>query len=456
MQCVPPEPIKGQCTAELRVDRTRTKLDILFVVDTSASLRRGGTGTLEDGELVQIGRGMKHFVKNLDPQTDYRIGVMLGHGPATSYHGKLFQAGKGDPAVVDYKALAKKGMSRAQIEEQLGQIMERKMRQVPNESGGAQGEAMMLSLYNAIRTPSLLGRIKKQGLFRDDAALAVVFVTDEQDVCFDYSGTEYQPTLKTIKNSKGVTETIPDPYETRFFNSVCAKAVKGKPLTPGHVYDALMSLKQDKSKLMVNAIVYTTPVPESLRNRVEDENEMGHGIIDLVQLAGNGQMADLANVYLRNSEFATELDALGKYAHFKMKYNHVYRCDQKNIHPDAINYTSMQVNILDPQGRIVGTFSGACGGNTACPEGVMGPIQFRSMVDTRGRHTPYAEVSVDPNALETLLKAHGLEEGKVQMSFWTRSDINPETGAPWEAKDMKPVSQTQPPAVLPPQSAPET
>ena len=193
--CNPPDPTKGKCTADLGVDKKRNKLDILFMVDTSASLRRGGLRSTEDGELVQIARGMKEFVKHLKPDTDYRVAVMTGHGPASPYHGKLISSGRGDAAVLDYKSLARDGMSRAQIERELGRILEAKMKAVPNETGGAQGEAMLLALYNSIINPELRGAIERQGLFRADASLNVIIVSDEQDVCFDYAGSSYKPTL---------------------------------------------------------------------------------------------------------------------------------------------------------------------------------------------------------------------------------------------------------------------
>ncbi len=450
--CEPPAPVKGTCSADLNVERNRTKLDILFVVDASASLLRGGRGTREDGELVQIGKGMSNFVKNLDPATDYRIGVMVGYSNEARI-GKLFSAGDSDPAVIDYKSLRREGMSRAQIESQLARVMERKMRGIREEVSGAQGEAMMLNLYKSIKERDNFSKIKRQGLYRDDAALAIVFVSDEQDVCFDYSTASPEinanRALKQRRGAQGVMERVVDPYEDAYFKGACATAAEGRRLTPGLVYEALMSLKNnDRSKVMVNVIGYVKPIAETLgvANKPEDENEQAWGMLDLNTLATNGQLAEMANVVKHKSQFATELNQIGQYTEFKMKYNHSYIC-RSNIHPKAINFTSMQVKILNKQGQVVGTFAGACSDGRGCPEGITGPATGSIMTDVRERRsTPYSRVDVPADTLRTILEAQGVTEGRVEMEFWTKSDINPSTGTPWDRRDLRPRAATTPAA----------
>lgn len=444
--CEPPEPVKGQCTAPLNVQKDRTKLDILFVVDASASLLRAGKGSREDGELVQIAKGMHHFVKNLQPETDYRIGVMVGYGDERV--GKLFSAGSGDPAVIDYKSLKRDGYSRAQAEKELGRVMERKMRGIREETDGAQGEAMMLNLYKSIVDGTNRERIVRQGLFRKDAALAVVFVSDEQDVCFDYSTASEQirnnRALKLKRNAQGVMARMIDPNEEGFFNRVCAKAAGGKPLTPGHVYDALLSLKQEREKIMVNVIGYIKPIAETLdvENKPEDENEQAWGMIDLHTLAGNGQLAEMANVVKHKSQFSTELNQIGQYTDFKMRIDHSYIC-KSNVDPRAINFTSMQVKILNAQGQQIATFFGGCK-DGACPEGIAGPAYQEIMTDTRGNDTRYTRVNVPADTLRAILEQHKVTEGRVEMEFMTKSDINPANGEKWHARDLRPKTQAQP------------
>lgn len=430
--------MKGQCTAPLNVEKDRTKLDILFVVDASASLLRGGKGTKEDGELVQIAKGMHHFVKNLQPETDYRIAVMVGYGDERM--GKLFSAGSGDPAVIDYKSLKRDGYSRAQAEKELGRVMERKMRGIRQENDGAQGEAMMLNLYKSITVGANRERIVRQGLFRKDAALAVVFVSDEQDVCFDYSTASQQinanRALKQKRGAQGVMERVIDPYEDAFFKNACSKAAAGKPLTPGHVYDALLSLKQDREKIMVNVIGYIKPIAETLgvENKPEDENEQAWGMIDLHTLAGNGQLAEMANVVKHNSQFSTELNQIGQYTDFKMRYDHSYIC-KSNYDPRSINFTSMQVKILNAQGQHIATFFGGCK-DGGCPDGIAGPAYGEIM--TGARNARYTRVTVPADSLRAILEQHKVTEGRVEMEFMTKSDINPNTGVKWHSRDMRP------------------
>src|ERR1019366_32041 len=80
------------------------KLDILFVIDTSASMR-GGKRIGMGGELAKLARAMEVFAKQLDATTDFHIGMLLGHAPSAgkkNLSGVLFQVDANDPAVIDY------------------------------------------------------------------------------------------------------------------------------------------------------------------------------------------------------------------------------------------------------------------------------------------------------------------------------------------------------------------
>lgn len=435
-ECKLPQAKPGQCEESPLQSTRKGELDVLFVVDTSLSLR-GGLSK-EGGELAQLAREMENFVNELPLNTDIRIGVMLAHGPASRWHGRLFNAGKGDQTVISL-APAKTKEERSQQAVKAGQILTNKMIKVENDRSDAQGEAMLLSLYRGVIDTKKRAETVKAGLFRKDAALNVMIVSDEQDVCFDYEaankatpGLNLEPRKKTskkaIKDRKGKLiryeeESVVDPHETRFFNSVCKTAVNGGALTPGHVYDALKSLKQDRP-LILSALAYkTNNVPVGL----EDENEQGHGTIDLVEHIGAGQVVDLGSVYRNGKDvsFAKELKFLGQFAHFKITFTNEWDCTSR-IHPAAINKTSTKLSVIGRNGEVLASFNGACENARSCENG--GGVQTLIVPGGPGGH--YNKFRVNHQQLSKALAGKDTEGAKVRIDFMTRTDVDSRTGNP--------------------------
>ncbi|MGE0526257.1 MAG: hypothetical protein AB7P49_04270 [Bdellovibrionales bacterium] len=458
----PCPPMPGKCEAiSLAAEKELKALDVLFVVDTSTSLRgglsyqkkKGKTVAVNDpqkGELVQIAREITNFVRRLDPKTDYNIAVLLGHGPPSQYYGRLFSSDeRQDPAVIEFRAFydqeKKRGGSekeiRTRVEERITKVLEQKMLSIPKDPSEAQGEALLMSLYMAIADPDSLKAIKNARFFRDDAALAVILISDEQDVCYDYMANQ-TPRRPFQRGGKTLNE---DPHEVTFFNDKkngCAGVVNGERLTPNHVFDALNWLKNSKSKgrqqskLITIAIVYTSnDIPQG----VEDENEMGHGLIELVQLAG-GQIADLAKVDRSNNRvsFANELKFLGDYTHFELKYDSSFEC-KSSVHPIAVNPSTLRVRVLDSTGKVVASFvSPECTPDTLSPE-------FSNAPDTACREAhghitpkimevgglkgkPYLMVEVPNAILRKKMEEQRVTAGTVEIKFFTRPEIEPQTG----------------------------
>ncbi len=436
MKCAPPEPEPGQCLGvELNAEKEMTKLDILFVVDTSASLN-GGTYKGNGGELAQLARDVDNFVQRLNPETDYQIAVLLGHGSYSPYHAKLYSAGKGDPVVIKfqeiYRAEARAGGNKEAIRKRtslrIAQMLEAKMLNLPSETdklvGGkpsAQGEALLLSMYNSLTQADKFVPMQNQGFFRQDAGLAVISITDEQDVCFNYEGSGFSPRLKQKKTKAGIVE-VEDAHEVRFFNEVCKTAVNGQMLTPAHVYDALEKLKGEK--LVVTGVVYLN---NDIPPQVEDENEMAHGILELISLA-HSKPADLAMVDRTSDKisFADQLQLLGDYTHFKLRYNNTFAC-KSNTHALAVNPTSIELTIVDKKtGQPVATFSGRCEQGSC--DSATGPV-IPEIRQVGGRHgKPYLQVSVPFEAMNSALTNAKFEEGVVHIKFMTKSDVDPRTG----------------------------
>lgn len=428
----PVESVPGQC-GPLRLDATEkieeAKLDVLFMVDTSASLR-GGTVGGKKGELEQIASQMEAFVMNFPEKTDINVGIMLGHGHG-QWVGRLFRSSKGEAAVLKTTEIR----NRADLIRRL----ENKMKNVPNESGGAQGEALLYSLFQAVKDPSKRADAQAAGMFRNDASLAVIMVTDEQDVCFDYNdpknfdpetGKAYIPNGK--KNSKG--QSIPDPVEVAFFNNVCKKAFKGGTLKPDHVHEALTRLKGGSQKLVLMGIVYTKKdlVPAGVvTNALEDENEMGHGIIEFVGME-KGKLVDLGQVKDGPTRFREELSFLGKYTRSEISSNGNVSCDpssqgQPPVNAMAVDLSTLKVQLLNDQGQVIGIFSADCNNGACKSEGGRGALR----ADVRRiASRQVLQAFLDAKTLNHLLNAHKTKEAKVLFTYMTRTDRDPSTGKP--------------------------
>lgn len=422
------------------------ELDVLFLVDTSDSMR-GGKKNAGEGELALIAAEMPEFAKRINEKVDLRVAVMLGHGPGSPrYHGRLFKVDENDPAVLKNKTT-------------LGSDLLNKIQKIDhrfNDPTEAQGEALQLSLYNAITKPDLLKAAQgKDGneFFRKNAALVVISISDEQDVCYDYleckpegDGRNCRPAQVANpligKNSCRAGEILgkdkngkdaclgQDRYEVNFFNNVCKRAANnpanGKQFSYLDLWKALLELKGgDKSKLIVAPVVYKNNVniPEV---GVEDENEMGHGHLDLAGplCAQSPVIADLAavNPQSRSSTFATQMDFFGQFANFQMMYSHKFQC-VTDVNENAINRTSIQAEVFDNQsGNLLARFSGQCLPGRECPSGIDGYAE--------GRPTGKAmEVTLDYAKLKEKLERYNLQEGEVRMTFKTLSNRDPSTGA---------------------------
>ncbi len=223
-------------------EQIASDVDILFVTDTSGSL---------DQERAAIADGIDAFVAELPAQTSYRVGVMLAHGDNSTWSGKLYRRSSSNAYVLNSDT-----MTSAQIRTQLRN----------NLTGSATdwstdgGEAGLYSLSYGLTGPRLQS-IKQQGFLRDEAALAVVFISDENDICARYPA--------------GVQRVFdPEYLELPAFTQYCGN------VTHESTVNLVKSVKGDKP-VLISGIVYSD------RDHVPSggENEYGWGYMDAIQYA---------------------------------------------------------------------------------------------------------------------------------------------------------------------------
>ena len=231
------------------------KLDIIVVPDTSSSIIE---------ERSDIAKGFSSLINSLPSEVDYRIGVVLGHGPQSSHSAKLYRKGSED-LVLDSQLLTK---------EEIIAGLDKKMKYPAGDWRTDGGEMGVLSLSNAFANN--LETIRSQGLLREDAALAIVFVADEQDICANY------PT--------GVIPVVdPQGKETSAYNKYCLDNDGFLKYGPEQFLTLLESVQGDRP-LIVGGVIYNNndTIPHG------GENEIGYGYKEIIELAG-GLIIDLAD-----------------------------------------------------------------------------------------------------------------------------------------------------------------
>lgn len=226
-------------------------VDILFVTDTSGSLQE---------ERAGIAAGIDAFVAALPANVNYRIGVMLAHGDQSYWSGRLYRKNNQGPLVLDSMTMP------------LATIRSYLQQRLTNPAGDYETDGGEVGLYTVHRglQPDRLAESQMAGFFRNDAALAVIYIADENDIC---SGTPPGITL------------VPDPNNLEIPAAVtyCSNVNAGSVLTQ-------LRNRQGSNPLVVSGIIYThvATVPQG------GENEVGYGYIEHVEL-GNGVLVDLAS-----------------------------------------------------------------------------------------------------------------------------------------------------------------
>ncbi|MCB0343238.1 MAG: hypothetical protein H6626_05995 [Pseudobdellovibrionaceae bacterium] len=243
------------------------KIDVLFVVDTSGSLVE---------ERDEIGDGVDALLGALPADVDAQFGVMLAHVGSRS--GRLYRRYSDKPYVLN---------AANHSSEELRTILRDRMRLVATENETDGGEAGLYSLNEAFSEANLLESVG-HGFFREDAALAVVFVADENDICARYP--------------QGVVPVVdPNNKEIPAFNRYCAN------ITPESVL-AQVRAHQGERPSVVAGIIYH----EQSDFPAVGENEIGYGYLEMIRMA-NGVAIDLAGNHIHQG-----LDQIGLLATKKL------------------------------------------------------------------------------------------------------------------------------------------
>jgi hypothetical protein len=264
-----------------------SKVDIVFVTDTSGSM---------DDEQDAVAAALDRLITGIDVQGDYHIGVLPAHGSLGSSTGLLWKGWIDLCPSCSVTAPA-----------DAGDLLRQKFENLRSDPAGGDpasdgGEMGMYSLYRMMT--DRFDAAPNAGFVRSDAALAVIFLSDENDIC------AYPPL-------SGPGQTMPpdfkkwDPQgaEADEYARTCAA------ISPdgGNVLAALLTRKADRPAF-VGGILYNNlgnglPPYDVLIDPYR-EDELGHGYLDMIGLAG-GFSVDLALPSIDVTAFNNEIQQLG-------------------------------------------------------------------------------------------------------------------------------------------------
>jgi hypothetical protein len=250
------------------------EVDLLFVVDTSDSL-------LE--ERPRLAKQVPSFIQKLKSDTDYRIAVMLAHGGASNYSGRLYSASGSS------KVLNPKTSSLQNIQLQL----ENTLRNTRADVDEANGEMPTYSFLRSLETDRL-AEIRGQGFYRDNAALSVIFVSDENDICYSPKAHGYT----TFPDYVPSAQNTEDKAFQKYCEPLLAQSSNLAELVPAKAQAAWGS-----KAVSLGGIIYqdAKTIPQG------SEQSIGHGILELVQSSLNHVLIDLAS-----SDYSAGLAKLGE------------------------------------------------------------------------------------------------------------------------------------------------
>jgi len=305
----PPPPAPACAIESFRqpVGELTRGVDILFVTDTSGSLKEERLGAAE---------GILNFVDQLPSEMNYRIGVVLAHGQKSPWFARLFKSAAGESEILESSL-----MSRDQIQSELRSKLTRVVLDYGTEGreskwyrniGADAGEAGLLALENFVKTDT--------SFIRKDAALAVVFLADENDICSIYPGFSVYPAGK---------KPVPSPGDTEgWFQSqgYC------DGITPDSVLGSLVSRKKDYPLLLSGILYDSFSVPST------GQNEYGYGYMDLIKEA-NGISTSIAEV----DKIPQGLGLIGKLMNRKLTRVSEYRIATLGSRPVKVTVDGREV-----------------------------------------------------------------------------------------------------------------
>jgi len=286
-----------------QVPTSTKRIDILIIVDTSGSM---------GDELKVVGEQFAAFInvlKTAEPDLDYQVAVMLAHAESPQ-SGILWQPGActnppvihGGPGI-DYAT---------SVEAPLRCKLTHFVQAAESES---KGEAGITAIIKA--TGSNLSHFKSNGFFRENTALSVIFVADENDICHAPPG---------YKESDGA-------------EAVFRKSGKCNGITPSIAYS------QMKSVLGVQPLTLAGLVNTNVKSSNYGWGYLGEvsnlGYPGVVNLAGGDGIA--TQISQTPSQVASALSSISKKVNHSLKTKDTFEVRSSVVRIESVHVAGKEV-----------------------------------------------------------------------------------------------------------------
>jgi len=284
------------------------------------------------------------YQSNIARQMPITISVIAGHSkqsPASVLSGNLFFQHGSEPAVLRFDP----SMSKAQRQKAVNDLdLKIQGMQTDNSNGVSDGGELLVANLFAALSPSNLARAEQMGAFGHGNLLNVHFIGDENDICHPGQVEDYD---KITVNGKTMSR------EKYAYEKYCVtvKDFDGKTYTLAPnaqgfsqaLYDRLAAINQSgAAQVHLTGFLYTGdhPVPsEGFHN----ENEIGHGMVELIQ-AMNGKAYDLAALKTQ-SDKEIAATTLMNYINASSGMSVKFKVSNKNIQYNNIDMNNTYVNV---------------------------------------------------------------------------------------------------------------
>ena len=297
---VPIEPVEIACTTDTFQQRAEDELlnktDILFVMDNSGSM-------LDDWQ--RVANNIRNLVNEIPEGVDVRFGVLLGH--VAEFEGQLFSADD-VPKVLDGTKLTA---------EEVGEALFLSFSAGMEKQDPGTGEAAFRSLQRSVTEH--LKENRKLGFFRKDAALSIVFMSDENEIGFAF------PEDKEIQRPDRCDGFWEDRIKKIFYDD-CG-------ITLATVVSALKIAKEEYP-VTAHAFVNITPEDLFTNNSPEESclyDSLGYGYFEIVEELGGV-------LYSLQADRSTGMGQVGEAVRRSLKQIHDFKLTKFywNVDPKTI------------------------------------------------------------------------------------------------------------------------
>jgi hypothetical protein len=299
------------------------KLDVWIITDSSSSM---------DAEREQLANGVSSYIGKMPAGTDVQFAVTLAHGPTSYFAGRLYKSDYKDPkekfviSTKDYsisqvqywmrrKLLYRQNNYDIRAWDDAGNaIPGQALRNLPTDYDADGGEAGLISAYEAIRpystSPSRYESIQtlssampgERNFFRPDAALAVIFISDENDICY-------------LDPSVADPDNLEAPYNMKYCAGITAQSVLQR-----------LQVVRQSMPLYVSSIIYNDKarIPAGL------ENGVGLGY-NMITNLGGGAVIDITKDSIANG-----LNVIGGYTSTRLDLRYDFILKYLYVDPSTI------------------------------------------------------------------------------------------------------------------------